>query len=454
MFLSRRSTFRPPPPLFSTLRSLSSTPSPPSHLSHALNSTAYTNLLRPLLDLTLLGHPLGHSPPSIVAAVAAQSATLAIRPMGPLPHRRATAPTTRLRTLFRSDFALLFAGRSDALRAAITVARQARPEGGKGVVFLRAKEIGFGGLFDAGVGKGSAVSCEVREMGKVARFGFAGIGNLRERLQRGGICCVVVEPVQFDAGIVVSKEGYLENVRAVCSEFNALLVVDERRSAGGGAAGHKNMLVCQKGLEAQADIVLVGGGIVGGVVEFSGMLGYYHGGEGRGMAEVLQKAGSEEEAGAACSPVVCAAVEAGCGVLENNEMAAYRQAAPELGAYWRSRMDFIHPGDEVPDFPSLHVRGQGLVTALSIGGPRTDIASRVVVKMADLGVLAMVQDNVIMMAAPLGVSKIDLKHAASVLRKSLASLSGVKKLFIRKKSEIEKPSKDEGGGKVKKAVQR
>lgn len=454
MFLSHPASFRPPPSLFSTLRSLTSTPSPPSHLSHALNSTAYTNVLRPLLDLTLLGHPLGHSPPSIVAAVAAQSATLAIRPLGPLPHRRATSPTRRLRTLFRSDFALLFGGRSDALRAAITIARQVRPKGGKGVVFLRAKEIGFDGLFDAGVGKGSLASCEVREMGHVARFGITGIGDLREKLQRGGFCCVVVEPVQFDAGIVLAEEGYLENVRAICSDFNALLVVDERRSGAGGAAGHKNMLVCQKGSEAQADIVLVGGGIVGGIVEFSGMLGYFHNGEGRGMAEVLQKEGSEEAAGGACSPMVCAAVEAGCGVLENKEMVAYRRAAPELGIYWRSRMDFIHPGDTMPDFPSLHVRGQGLVTALSIGGARPDLASRVVAKMADLGILAIAQENVIMMAAPLGVSKVDLKHAASVFRKSLASLSGVKKLFARTNHELEKTSKDEGGEKVPKAVPR
>ncbi|WP_211593222.1 aspartate aminotransferase family protein [Microbispora sp. H10836] len=45
--------------------------------------------------------------------------------------------------------------------------------------------------------------------------------------QHPGECCVIVEPVQGEGGVVIPPEGYLGDVRAVCSEYGALLVADE-----------------------------------------------------------------------------------------------------------------------------------------------------------------------------------------------------------------------------------
>lgn len=39
--------------------------------------------------------------------------------------------------------------------------------------------------------------------------------------------CVIVEPVQGEAGVIIPPDGYLAGLRAVCDEYGALLIADE-----------------------------------------------------------------------------------------------------------------------------------------------------------------------------------------------------------------------------------
>lgn len=48
--------------------------------------------------------------------------------------------------------------------------------------------------------------------------------------------------MQFNAGVVLAPERYLESVNALCERFGVVIVVDEQRSAG-GALG--NVLACE-----------------------------------------------------------------------------------------------------------------------------------------------------------------------------------------------------------------
>ena len=41
------------------------------------------------------------------------------------------------------------------------------------------------------------------------------------------ICAVFVEPIQGEGGIVIPKEGYLKQLRELCTKHNVLLVTDE-----------------------------------------------------------------------------------------------------------------------------------------------------------------------------------------------------------------------------------
>jgi putrescine aminotransferase len=57
---------------------------------------------------------------------------------------------------------------------------------------------------------------------------FGDIAALAGVLERHpGETCVVVEPVQGEGGVVIPPNGYLGDVRAACSKYGALLVVDE-----------------------------------------------------------------------------------------------------------------------------------------------------------------------------------------------------------------------------------
>ena len=45
--------------------------------------------------------------------------------------------------------------------------------------------------------------------------------------------CVVIEPIQAEAGMILPQEGYLEKVRQRCTEAGALLILDEVQTASG-----------------------------------------------------------------------------------------------------------------------------------------------------------------------------------------------------------------------------
>lgn len=44
---------------------------------------------------------------------------------------------------------------------------------------------------------------------------------------------VIVEPIQGEAGVVIPPEGYLNTLRAICNEWNALLIMDEVQTGFG-----------------------------------------------------------------------------------------------------------------------------------------------------------------------------------------------------------------------------
>jgi putrescine aminotransferase len=73
---------------------------------------------------------------------------------------------------------------------------------------------------------------------------------------------VIVEPVQGEAGVVIPPPGYLAEVRAACTKYGALLVVDEVQSGLG-------RLGSWWGVDAEGvvpDILLSGKALGGGVL--------------------------------------------------------------------------------------------------------------------------------------------------------------------------------------------
>lgn len=82
-------------------------------------------------------------------------------------------------------------------------------------------------------------------------------------------CAVLIEPIQGEAGIVVPRTGYLQQLRALCDRHNVLLILDEVQS-GLGRTGkmlayqHENIL---------PDAVILGKALGGGILPVSAVVG-------------------------------------------------------------------------------------------------------------------------------------------------------------------------------------
>lgn len=73
--------------------------------------------------------------------------------------------------------------------------------------------------------------------------------------------CVIMEPVQAEAGVVPPKEDYLSKVRDKCRETGTLLILDEIQT-GFGRTGH---LMAHQKYGIVPDILLIGKAMGGGV---------------------------------------------------------------------------------------------------------------------------------------------------------------------------------------------
>ncbi|MGI9518934.1 MAG: amino acid adenylation domain-containing protein [Pirellulaceae bacterium] len=99
---------------------------------------------------------------------------------------------------------------------------------------------------------------------------FGDADELRGMLIRRGdqIAAFIVEPVQGEAGIIVPDPEYLVQVRAICSEFDVLMVVDEIQT-GLGRTGH---LLASRAAGVIPDVLLLAKALGGGLVPAGAVL--------------------------------------------------------------------------------------------------------------------------------------------------------------------------------------
>ncbi|MFJ1748155.1 aspartate aminotransferase family protein [Streptomyces sp. NPDC088116] len=103
----------------------------------------------------------------------------------------------------------------------------------------------------------------------VSRVPYGDAAGLEEVLARHeGEACVIVEPVQGEAGVIIPPDGYLRDVERLCREYGAFFVLDEIQT-GLGRLGH------WWGADREGvtpDVLLVGKGLSGGVVPVSALV--------------------------------------------------------------------------------------------------------------------------------------------------------------------------------------
>ncbi|KAI0944641.1 ornithine aminotransferase [Taiwanofungus camphoratus] len=240
---------------------------------------------------------------------------------------------------------------------------------------------------------------------KIIRYGE--ISDLERALDLHGknVAAFLIEPIQGEAGIVVPPEGYLAQVRKLCTEHNVLLICDEIQT---GLCRTGKMLCCEHD-NVRPDVVLLGKALSGGVYPVSAVLA------DRDVMLCIQPGEHGSTYGG--NPLGCAVAMTALDVLVEEQLA---RRAELLGEQFRSAIRAIKS-------PLIKtVRGRGLLNALVIdeeSSSKGRTAWQFCLLLKSRGVLAKpTHVNIIRFAPPLVISEDDLMKAVKVIETSLLDL--------------------------------
>ncbi|URM92627.1 aminotransferase class III-fold pyridoxal phosphate-dependent enzyme [Streptomyces sp. MRC013] len=186
-----------------------------------------------------------------------------------------------------------------------------------------------------------------------------------------GECCVFVEPVQGEAGVVIPPAGYLRSVREACDRNGALLVLDEIQTGLG-------RLGTWWGADAEGvtpDIMLVGKGLSGGVVPVSAVVAT------REAFSVFDRDPYLHTSTFSGAPLAMAAARGAIAAMKEEDLVT---RARELGDGLLPELRRIaahHYGDAVRE-----VRGRGLLLGIEFAEPGP--AGDLLIELIDNGVIA------------------------------------------------------------------
>ncbi|WP_414044663.1 ornithine--oxo-acid transaminase [Macrococcus equi] len=198
---------------------------------------------------------------------------------------------------------------------------------------------------------------------------------------------VLLEPIQGEAGINIPRDGFLKEVRDLCTENNVLFIADEIQAG-----------LCRSGKmfatdwdNVVPDMYILGKALGGGVFPISCVLA------DKEILEVFNAGSHGSTFGG--NPLACAVSSAALDVLVDEKLA---DRSLELGEYFQAELKKI-------DNPVIkEVRGKGLF----IGVELNEAARPYCEQLKELGLLCKeTHDTVIRFAPPLIISKEDLDWA-------------------------------------------
>ena len=306
---------------------------------------------------------LGHSPPAVVDALAAQSKLL----LTPSPAFY-NAPSLKLAKALvdRSCFDQVFFANSgaEANEGAIKLARKFGALHRNGAYEIITFEGGFHGRTLATMSASGKKAFEPLFEPKVSGFPKARLNDLAsvQRLITDKTIAVMLEPIQGEAGVWPATDHFLRDLRSLTKAHGLLLIVDEIQT-GMGRTG-KLFHYEHPGIEP--DIMTLGKGIGGGV-PLAALLAT----EAASCFEHGDQGGTFNG-----NPLMCAA---GLAVLEQVSEPGFLKAVVDRGLYLESELQRISARHGLGD-----IRGKGLLLALDL---RIPIAAAIVAQAFADGVL-------------------------------------------------------------------
>ena len=209
----------------------------------------------------------------------------------------------------------------------------------------------------------------------------------------------MVEPIQGEAGIIVPPQGYLRDVRQICTQHDIAMITDEIQTG----LGRTGVLLAEEHDGVEADLALVGKALSGGFYPVSAVL------SNKEILGTLQPGDHGSTFGG--NPLGIAAARMALKVLVEEGMI---ENAARMGNYLMSSLGEI-------DSPHIkEVRGKGLLIGVELH-PEAGGARRFCEALMGKGLLCKeTHDHVIRFAPPLIIQKDDidwvLERVEDVLR--------------------------------------
>jgi ornithine--oxo-acid transaminase len=211
---------------------------------------------------------------------------------------------------------------------------------------------------------------------------------------------ILVEPVQGEGGVIIPPANYLPGLRALCDEWQALLICDEIQSG----LGRCGSLFAHSLTGVRADGVTIGKALAGGLYPVSAFLA-----DDRVMGVFTPGSHGSTFGG---NPLACAIADAALDVLVEERLI---ERSAELGPWMKAQLEAM----KSPYIKEL--RGIGLWYGIELH-PDAGGARKFCEALQQEGMLCKeTHKHTIRLAPPLVVEKADLEWALERLRRVLGA---------------------------------
>ena len=227
--------------------------------------------------------------------------------------------------------------------------------------------------------------------------------SLEEALKDPFVAGFMIEPIQGEAGVIISDKGYLSQANDLCKKANVLFIADEIQT-GLGRTGA--WLACHHE-QVQPDILLLGKALSGGFMPVSAVLA--------NNEIMLTIKPGEHGSTFGGNPLACAVASEALDILEDEKLA---ENARLRGEQLTKGLKEIQ--DKYPIIQSI--RGKGLLCAIEINtDEESTLAWEICIELMKNGLLAKpTHGNKIRLAPPLCITQDEINTALEIIEKSIA----------------------------------
>jgi ornithine--oxo-acid transaminase len=225
----------------------------------------------------------------------------------------------------------------------------------------------------------------------------------------------LVEPIQGEAGVYTPDENFLSKARALCSEYNVLLIADEIQTGIGrtgsllascGNCNCEGHCARQEQTYTRPDVLILGKAISGGTYPVSAVLCDSH------IMDVIQPGQHGSTFGG--NPMACTVAMEALEVIRDEKLT---QNARRLGKKFRAALQTYIDSSSIV----TKVRGKGLLNAIVINdSEESKTAWNICMKLKENGLLAKpTHGNIIRFAPPLVMTDDQLEECINIILSTL-----------------------------------